>query len=48
MIPLCFWFDFVLFTPKMPAAASYGNFSSHLQNSVAGMDVSQLQRYSKK
>jgi hypothetical protein len=48
MIPLGSWFDFVLFTPKMPAAASYGNFSSHVQDSVAGMDVSQLQGYSKK
>jgi hypothetical protein len=27
MIPLCSRFDSVLFTPKMSAIASYGNFS---------------------
>jgi hypothetical protein len=38
MIPLCSRFDSVLFTPKMSAIASCGNYSRFPKDNVAGFE----------
>jgi hypothetical protein len=43
MIPLCSRFDSVLFTPKMSAIASYGNFSRS-PRSISGRDTESISR----